>query len=916
MKLLIVFLSITLLLISLGGCIAGCGSEDGEKEALRAFTVKKENMAQSVKVAGILRSQKKDVYFAPERSAVVFLLEEGRAVKKGELIVELDVSELENELRQQEDAMNSLIQERKVARFDNRLKACELERSVGLMEAKLRVAEVTLEQKSKAIDVAEAVRLAREIVNQEKKLERMAGEILEKEPFVPKGFVSKETIAELKYNWEIGAVRRDILKTDLALVHKGTTEDKIIDATQEVDLARSAAKRAKIKLDRFRQVRAVELKKYKLRIDEHQKEVERLEKTIKKMCHRAPFAGVVMLGKTWQPGGRVKLKQGTRVHPGQEIISVVRPDMLEIKMELHEAIACQITSGCDVLFRPTAMADKSYTGTISNVASVATFSEWDMFKTKWVEVTARLKESSPELRLGMTVLADIKLGEREVLTLPTEAIVDGTYIHLANGQKVKVHCGRSSYRRTEIISGVSEGDEVFAPIPPMYPQGADRKIVKVENSDIVVRVKATGELQPGSVAPVYILETPEQEVKLNTITEEGTVVQKGKKVAIVDSVSARNTLREKLLAFKVAKKELRLVAQRGKLQLDKLRHAADLAKLDRQLAELSRDILITINPLLLKERALQLELVQKQLEGIARQLEIKKEMSRRGYASDKEVNNLLERMADVEKQRDVAALRLDLTKQGPTPRERAKAELELRRTVLAEDLAKKKLKLTQEKLDIQEKKARLAIRKGKREKKRYEKMVSSADIESPTTGVVMVTKRWTGSGMGPYKAGDTVARGAAFMRIARLENFTIKGWLPEEYVASVSPGLPVEFYLPANPERRYKGSVKKIGLAAVERSVRRGVTRQVFDVEIATDERSPRFQPGMAVQLEIVTATLKDVPSLPLACVFVDQQGTYVELANGQRQTIKVKGYDEERVAVEGLQSGKAVLGGISTDTH
>ena len=896
--------------------VLGCSPEEPDAASLRTFEAKKLMMEETIKASGILRSQKKDVYFAPERSAVVFIVDEGTAVKKGDLIVCLDVSELEDEMQRQIDEKNLLIQERRVTKFDNRLKACELERSLGVLKAQERVAEVTLDQKSKAIDVAEAVRLSREIVNQEKKLERMAAEILEKEPFVPKGFVSKETIAELKYNWEIGAITRDILKTDLALIHQGTPKDQIIDSQQEVDLARSAANRAKIKLDRFRKVRAVELQKFKLRIVEHEKEISRLKETIAMMSHRAPFDGVVTIGDAWQPGGRVKLKQGTRVHPGQEVISVVRPDSLEIKMTLHEAVSSRITSGCHVTFSPTALPHNSYRATISSVARVASFSEWDMFKTKWVDVTASLDEVSPDLRLGMSVLADISLGKREALAIPTEALSKSSFVTLTNGKKIRVKCGSSSYRYTEVIEGLSPGDKVVASIPPMYPLGAKRKTVKVERANVIVRVKATGELQPGQVKPVYILATPEQEVKLNTLAEEGTVVQAGKQVAIVDSVTARNTLREKLLAFKVARKEKRLVAQRGKLQLDKLRHAADLAKLDRQLAELSRDILVTINPLILKERALQLEIVNKQLEGIKRQLEIKKEMSRRGYASDQEVNRLLERMADIEKQRDVAALRLDLTKQGPTPREKAKSELQVRRTVLAEELAYKKLKLTKEKLAVEESKAKLAIRKGKREKERYEDMVKAATITAPTTGVVMMTKRWTGSGMGAYKAGDSVARGAAFMSIARLEKFTIKGWLPEEYFADVAPGLPVEFYLPSNPERRYKGKVKKIGLAAVERSVRRGVTRQVFEIEIETSDKSRRFQPGMAVQLEIVIATLKDVPSLPLACVFVDEEGTYVELADGKRQSIKVKGFDEERVAIGGLAEGKAVLGGISADNH
>ena len=43
-----------------------------------------------------------------------------------------------------------------------------------------------------------------------------------------------------------------------------------------------------------------------------------------------------------------------------------------------------------------------------------------------------------------------------------------------------------------------------------------------------------------------------------------------------------------------------------------------------------------------RDLELELEKVERELSGIGRRLEVKREMSRRGYASDKEVNDLLE----------------------------------------------------------------------------------------------------------------------------------------------------------------------------------------------------------------------------------------------------------------------------------
>ena len=467
----------------------------------------------------------------------------------------------------------------------------------------------------------------------------------------------------------------------------------------------------------------------------------------------------------------------------------------------------------------------------------------------------------------------------------------------------------------EILDGLDEGTELRCARLPAFPEGERRRRHVAEIRTVETKVSATGELRPKEALACRITRVSERSLKLQSMVDDGTEVAAGDEVARLDSRSLETGLKEKELAYETARKSLQLARQQGALEADRLKMALELAVLGRRIAVLAEEILLLGDgPRAIRGRELDLAMVEKRVEAIRRELEVKEEMIQRGYASDKEVQDLRQRLDEVDSNFEVARVRLELLRQGPTSLEKAKARLELRKAELAEELARKELAHAEATCAAEVKKSRLDLQRAEREMKRQRAMVEATVIRAPGPGVVVALKRWTNSGQAAFKMGDSVDRGQAFARVSDVSRFSVKAWLPEELFGRIRPGQAVSFHLPAFPDDLYEGRVKKVDEAAVNRRIQRGLARRMFGVEVETDASSPRFQPGMNVQVEVVTARLADLPTLPLSALFVDEDGPYVELVGGARRRVDVAGYDDERVALKkGLEAGEEVLGGLST---
>ncbi len=175
----------------------------------------------------------------------------------------------------------------------------------------------------------------------------------------------------------------------------------------------------------------------------------------------APIDGMVVGTPT--PAGQTVV-QG--ISAAQVLMAVADMAKMEIKVLVDETDIGKVKAGQKVSFTVDAYTDKTFTGTVTSVSRSATSSSNVVYYPVYVAVDAPQDLLYPT----MTARVTISVAEsKNVLTVPLSAIKEESsqkYVTVAAGgkeEKKPVKTGLSDDEKTEIVSGLAEGDQVVLP---------------------------------------------------------------------------------------------------------------------------------------------------------------------------------------------------------------------------------------------------------------------------------------------------------------------------------------------------------------------------------------------------------------------------------------------------------------------
>lgn len=174
-----------------------------------------------------------------------------------------------------------------------------------------------------------------------------------------------------------------------------------------------------------------------------------------KLAVTAPFPGVVT--KKTVEVGETKL-------PGAPLFVLADPSATYIEAQIDESESAKVRPGQKVRLFPDAYLGETFQGLVSEVRPTVEASK-EVSRANAIEIAAPAPPKP--LRLGMSVDVEVVTGGKDnVLLAPSAAIVerDGRrYVFVARDGKAvrtEVTAGVSNWERTEILSGLSPGDEI------------------------------------------------------------------------------------------------------------------------------------------------------------------------------------------------------------------------------------------------------------------------------------------------------------------------------------------------------------------------------------------------------------------------------------------------------------------------
>ena len=483
------------------------------------FTVEEGPLTISVDTAGTISSSQAVVIKSEVegRTTILSLAEEGVQVKAGDMLIELDSSELEDDRLEQDivvqNADASFIQARE------KVAVVKQEAEVDIDAAKV-AHELALLELEKYIDpkgeyTQELLKAETKITIAEAKLQQATDKLDWSRKLKAEGFVTNSQFKADELTQRETQVELEIAQGELRLLKEFTYKGKLAELQSVVkqkafELAKTEHNATSSVVDAEASLRAKEAALAR--------EKDRLQKTldqISKCRIEAPVDGMVVYATSNQPIWRSvePLAEGGEVRERQELIRLPTTARMQADVKVHESMLKKVRSGLAVNITTEAMPERVFNGRVEKISVLPdSQSRWMNPDLKVYTCQVEIDGDTAGLRPGNSCRAEIMVEQfDEALYVPIQAVlrVDGeptVYLKGPRGLEPRpIEVGLDNNRMIQIVSGLEPGEQVLLS-PPLLPS-----TMKVRRPGKQRRKKPTQRGESGAAEQQEIEELDEDE---------------------------------------------------------------------------------------------------------------------------------------------------------------------------------------------------------------------------------------------------------------------------------------------------------------------------------------------------------------------------------------------------------------------
>jgi multidrug efflux pump subunit AcrA (membrane-fusion protein) len=357
------------------------------------------------------------------------MTEQGRTVKKGQILAQLERLQLELELKQAQSAYDSA--------------KSQLELSQARLEDGLR----NIERQFLAIEKSKA-----ELEDKKNSAENMLNTLNNKKTLLDAGAVTDESIRNLETQYHSLKTQVLIAERDLKSAEIGFRDKDIMEAgfkipSKQEEKIRLFKKINTVILQKEVQVSESSLKSAKTKLDS-------IKIYLEETVIRSPMDGIIAARY---------VEEGEEAKPDTKLFTVMNTRSVYAKISVSESDLTRVKPDGRVILSADALGGRKYNGTIELISPVIDT------KTRTVELSVLVENADGILKPGMFVRAKIKSDEsRKALFIPATALIskdkDKALVFVVSSQilfKKEVTCGAEKDDRVEILNGLKKGDIVI-----------------------------------------------------------------------------------------------------------------------------------------------------------------------------------------------------------------------------------------------------------------------------------------------------------------------------------------------------------------------------------------------------------------------------------------------------------------------
>jgi multidrug efflux pump subunit AcrA (membrane-fusion protein) len=408
-----------------------------QEEAPLMETVRRDRFVHDITERGSVESGSNvDIRCEVESSGgttIIWIIPEGTNVQKGDLLCELDSSNLEEKVTQQQIVCNTS------------------KAQVTQAEVDLRTAELEYDEYVKGKFIQELRTIKNKIFDAEETKRREAENLRFTRDLQSRGYVTDMQVdaAEFAYEQALNALAAAQLEQEVLINYTKEKMVKQLNASIETAKANLASEEHSYELDQER-------------LAHYQEQFENCKIF-------APEAGQVVYANETNRWGRNEtiIEEGTQVRERQIIIKLPDPSQMQVEATINEASISLVEVGMESSVRLEAFSDEVFQGVVKDVNEYPEPTGHFGSASKEYETTIAIVDPPKGIRPGLT--AEVKIRVRElpdVLLLPVQCIFEHggkTYcLTYRDGvwDKREVEVGPTNDKVVVIESGLEEGEAV------------------------------------------------------------------------------------------------------------------------------------------------------------------------------------------------------------------------------------------------------------------------------------------------------------------------------------------------------------------------------------------------------------------------------------------------------------------------
>ena len=426
-------------------------------ESVATYGIVSRKLVDTVVETGTLESQSKIDGICELhgwQNKITFIVEEGAFVKKGDVVVKFDASEIETEISEQKVSValeQGAVDE---AREEIEVRKNQNESDIAAAKLEKELADLDLEKYKEGDYKAELAELERSIAESKAALEQKTDELKNMRILVKKGYREPERLTQMEQAEKSAEFQLERDEQKKEVLEKFTYKRQITEL-------QSKAEEAGRKMARVETTAKAELSKAKLKLASAEKRLKIEEEELKEKAEQlgkaqivAPHSGTVAYANSRWMDPQFKIRPGGNVHRRQTVFHLPDMSRMQVKLDVHESLINKLKVGQKAIVRVAPFPDEKFVGRIKKIADLARSDRNTEEKAYTAIVVIDEFPKYIKLKPGMSAETEIHVRTiKDVLAIPVQAVTQ------IAGKEFAYVSRNNKFERTPIK--VAEGNEAF-----------------------------------------------------------------------------------------------------------------------------------------------------------------------------------------------------------------------------------------------------------------------------------------------------------------------------------------------------------------------------------------------------------------------------------------------------------------------